>query len=253
MSESEQHSSISELPRRPRGIYLIPNLFTTAALFFGFFAIVSAIRDNFQSAAIAIFVAMVFDSLDGRIARLTHTQTAFGAEYDSLSDMVSFGLAPSLVIYEWSLHNLGKFGWLVAFIYAAATALRLARFNTQLGVADKRYFQGLPCPSAAAIIAGLVWVGDEYQMTGDALKIIASLLTVLASLLMVSNIRYHSFKEPSLLQNKIRFVNLLLMVLSFAAIAIRPPEVLFTGFTIYAISGPILTLMQLHRWRINRR
>ncbi|CAK0774475.1 CDP-diacylglycerol---serine O-phosphatidyltransferase [Gammaproteobacteria bacterium] len=246
-------SQTLEIPRRPRGIYLIPNLFTTATLFFGFFAIVSAMRGRFESAAIAIFVAMVCDSLDGRIARLTHTQTAFGAEYDSLSDMVSFGLAPALVIYEWSLQGLGKFGWLVAFIYAAATALRLARFNTQLGVTDKRYFQGLPCPSAAAIVAGLVWVGGEYEMTGTSLQVPASLLTLLASLLMVSNIRYNSFKEPNLLRGKVPFVSLFLMVLAFVGIAIHPPQVLFTGFMTYAISGPVLTLIQLRRRRVSRR
>lgn len=253
MQEPLPSSSSDQLTRRPRGIYLIPNLFTTAALFFGFFAIVSAMRGRFEMAAIGIFVAMVFDSLDGRIARLTHTQTAFGAEYDSLSDMVSFGLAPALVVYEWSLQDLGKFGWLVAFLYAAATALRLARFNTQLGVTDKRYFQGLPCPAAAATVAGLVWVGVEYEMTGDMLHIPATVLTVLVSLLMVSNIRYHSFKEPNLLRGKVPFVALLLVVFAFVTIAIHPPQMLFVGFVAYAISGPVLTLIHLRQHRMSHR
>jgi len=245
-------ASPSETPRRPRGIYLIPNLFTTAALFFGFFAIVSAMRGRFEAAAIGIFVAMICDSLDGRVARLTHTQTAFGAEYDSLSDMVSFGLAPALVVYEWSLQGMDKLGWLAAFIYVAATALRLARFNTQLGVADKRYFQGLPSPSAAAIIAGLVWVGVDYDVAGAALQIPAAILTVLSGVLMVSNIRYNSFKEPNL-RGRVPFVSLLLVVLTFVAIAIHPPQMLFATFMIYAISGPFLTLLYLRRRRISRR
>ncbi|CAK0765407.1 CDP-diacylglycerol---serine O-phosphatidyltransferase [Gammaproteobacteria bacterium] len=241
-----------ETPRRPRGIYLIPNLFTTAALFFGFFAIVSAMRGRFEAAAVGIFVAMICDSLDGRVARLTHTQTAFGAEYDSLSDMVSFGLAPALVVYEWSLQGMGKLGWLAAFIYAAATALRLARFNTQLGVADKRYFQGLPSPSAAAIVAGLVWVGVDYGIAGAALQVPAAILTVIAGLLMVSNIRYNSFKEPNL-RGRVPFMALLLVVLAFVTIAIHPPQMLFAGFMLYAISGPVLTLLYLRRRRTSRR
>jgi CDP-diacylglycerol--serine O-phosphatidyltransferase len=240
------------LPRRPRGIYLIPNFLTTAALFFGFFAIISAMRGRFEAAAVGIFVAMVWDSLDGRVARLTHTQTTFGAEYDSLSDMVSFGIAPALVVYEWSLQGLGKLGWLAAFVYAAATALRLARFNTQIAAADKRYFQGLPSPSAAAIVAGLVWVGADYDVEGSHLQIPAFVLTVVAGLLMVSNVRYNSFKELDL-RGKVPFVALLLMVLAFVTIAIHPPQMLFAGFMAYAISGPVLTLIHLRRRRSARR
>ena len=159
MSESEQ------LQKRKRGIYLLPNLFTTAALFSGFYAVLAGINGKFEHAAIAIFVAMVMDGLDGRVARLTNTQTAFGAEYDSLSDMVAFGLAPSLVMYVWSLSGLGKLGWLAAFVYTAGAALRLARFNTQVGTADKRYFQGLPSPAAAAVISGSVWVAVDYGLS----------------------------------------------------------------------------------------
>jgi len=239
--------------RSPRGIYLLPNLFTTGALFFGFFAIVSAMGKQFEAAAVAIFVAMVLDSLDGKIARLTHTQTAFGAEYDSLSDMVSFGVAPALIVYEWSLHNLGKFGWFVAFLYTATAALRLARFNTQLGVADKRYFQGLPSPAAAAIVTGLVWVGVDHNLIGALPLFAAVTLTIIASLLMVSNIRYNSLKDPDLLRGKIPFVALLLMVLAFVMIAVQPPQMLFAGFLIYAISGPVLTLIHLRQRRILRR
>jgi len=248
----EENSSNPALPpkQRPRGIYLIPNFLTTAALFSGFFAIVSAMRGEFKSAAVAIFIAMVWDSLDGRVARLTHTQTAFGAEYDSLSDMVSFGLAPALVMYEWSLKGLGELGWLGSFFYAAATALRLARFNTQLGVADKRYFQGLPSPAAAALVAGCVWVGVESGITEIATP--ALILTVLAGLLMVSNVRYNSFKEPNL-RGKVPFVALLLVVLGFVTVALHPPQILFAGFVLYAISGPILTLIYLRQRRQERR
>ncbi len=241
------------LPRpRPRGIYLIPNLLTTAALFFGFFAIVAAMGGRFEEAAIAIFVAMVWDSLDGRVARLTHTQTAFGAEYDSLSDMVSFGLAPALVVYVWALQGLGKFGWLVAFIYAATAALRLARFNTQVGVEDKRYFQGLPSPSAAAIVAGLVWVAVAEGIDGAELRLLALAITLLAGSLMVSNIRYYSFKDLDL-RGRIPFVSLLLVIAVFVAIAMHPPQVLFAGFFLYALSGPVLTLVTLRRRRAARR
>ncbi len=237
---------------RPRGIYLIPNLFTTAALFFGFFAIVSAMRGQFADGAIGIFVAMVCDSLDGRVARLTRTQTAFGAEYDSLSDMVSFGVAPALVVYEWSLQGMGKIGWLAAFIYTATTALRLARFNTQVANEDKRYFQGLPSPAAAALVAGLVWVGVESDVTGSTLLIPAFILTLCAGLLMVSNVRYNSFKDLTL-RDKVPFVTLLLVVLALAAVALHPSWVLFGGFVAYAISGPVLTLLHLHRRRRSAR
>ncbi|QKT02742.1 CDP-diacylglycerol--serine O-phosphatidyltransferase [Ectothiorhodospiraceae bacterium 2226] len=239
-------------PKRRRGIYLLPNLFTTAALFAGFFAIVSAMGGNFRHAAIAVFVAMLLDGIDGRVARLTNTQSAFGAEYDSLADMVSFGLAPALVIYQWSLIELGQLGWLAAFIYTAAAALRLARFNTQVDTADKRYFQGLPSPSAAALVAGLVWVGSSYGFDGETWRLPAFMLTVLAGLLMVSNIRYHSFKGLDL-RGRVPFVTMLVVVLVFVLISIDPPQVLFAGFLLYALSGPVLTLTNLRRRRAERK
>jgi len=181
--------------KRRRGIYLLPNLFTTAALFAGFFAIVAAIGNHFDSAAVAVFIAMVLDGLDGRVARLTNTQSEFGGEYDSLSDMVSFGLAPALVMYLWSLHALGKLGWLAAFVYTAGAALRLARFNTQIGVADKRYFQGLASPAAAAVMMGMVWVGNDYHLAGADVRVLAFAVTVILGVLMVSNVRYYSFNS----------------------------------------------------------
>ena len=239
-----------ELQRR-RGIYLLPNLFTTAALFSGFYAIVAAMQSHFEPAAVAIFIAMLLDGLDGRVARMTNTQSDFGAEYDSLSDMVSFGLAPSLVIYQWALSDMGKMGWLAAFIYTAGAALRLARFNTQVGIADKRYFQGLASPAAAAIIAGMVWVGHDYELTGRAINITAWVVTLLAGLLMVSNIRYHSFKGLNL-KDKVPFVAMLLIVLIMVLVSYDPPVVLFSVFALYALSGPVLTLLQLRQRREER-
>lgn len=232
--------------RRHRGIYLLPNLFTTAALFAGFYAIVAASRGNFDTAAIAIFIAMILDGMDGRIARLTNTQSDFGAQYDSLSDMIAFGLAPALVMYEWSLASLGKLGWTAAFIYAAAAALRLARFNIQVGVVDKRYFIGLPSPSAAALIAGLVWVGADYGMPGEDIPLLTFPLTVLTGLLMVSNVRFKSFKDLDL-RGKIPFVAMLVMVLIFVFISIDPPVVLFSIALVYALSGPAGWLVSRYR------
>jgi len=229
----------SEETVRHRSIYLLPNLFTTAALFAGFYAIVAATKGHFEYAAIAIFVAMIMDGLDGRVARLTNTQSAFGAEYDSLSDMVSFGLAPALVVYNWALSPLGKVGWLASFIYAAATALRLARFNIQVET-DKRYFVGMPCPAAAAVLAGLVWVAAEHRVSGMVLPfnyLIAG-LTVVLGLLMVSNIRYYSFKEIDFKGN-VPFVVLLVIVLAMSIIAFAPELVLFSGFMLFALSGPV--------------
>lgn len=233
---------------RRRGIYLLPNLFTTAALFAGFYAIVAAMNSRFEAAAVAVFIAMVLDGLDGRVARLTNTQSDFGAEYDSLSDMVSFGLAPALVMYEWALHSMGKLGWLAAFIYTAAAALRLARFNTQVGTADKRYFQGLASPAAAAVVTGLVWVGTEYEVTGVELNWICFAITVAAGLLMVSNIRYYSFKDLDL-KGKVPFVAVLVVVLIFVLITLHPPTVLFGSFSLYALSGLITTLRLRKRSR----
>ena len=240
-----------EKPKRSRGIYLLPNLFTTAALFAGFYAIVAAMKGYFEPAAIAIFVAMIMDGLDGRVARLTNTQSEFGVQYDSLADLVSFGLAPSLVVYQWALSGLGKPGWLAAFIYAACTALRLARFNTQVGIVDKRYFQGLASPAAAAVLAGLVWVGTEYEIVGHDIGIGVLVLAILVGLLMVSNIRYHSFKELDL-KGKVPFVAAVVVILVFAVIFMQPPEVLFGVALVYAISGPVVTLVQLRRRREER-
>jgi CDP-diacylglycerol--serine O-phosphatidyltransferase len=237
-----------ERPKRGRGIYLLPNLFTTAALFAGFYAVLAGMNDQFEKAAIAIFLAMILDGLDGRVARMTNTQTAFGAEYDSLSDMVAFGLAPSLVMYEWSLSSLGKFGWMAAFIYTAGAALRLARFNSQLKTADKRYFTGLPSPSAAAILAGSVWVAVDNEIAGTTLALPAIVLTTGAGLLMVSNIRFHSFKQVDF-KGKVPFFAIVAVMLAFAVILSQPPMVLFLLFFGYTLSGPLLAL----RRRLNRR
>jgi CDP-diacylglycerol--serine O-phosphatidyltransferase len=235
-------------PKRHRGVYLLPNLFTTAALFAGFYAIVAAIGQKYEAAAVAVFVAMILDGLDGRVARMTNTQSEFGAEYDSLSDMISFGLAPALVMYLWSLQSMGKLGWLAAFIYTAGAALRLARFNTQIGIADKRFFQGLPSPSAAAIVTGLVWVGHDYGAAGADLTWATFPITVATGLLMVSNVRFYSFKELDL-KGKVPFVALLVLVLVFVLVSIDPPQVLFGTFLLYALSGPAVTVWMLLRRR----
>lgn len=242
-----------------RGIYLLPNLFTTAGLFAGFYSVVAAMSGRFEAAAIAIFVAMIMDGIDGRVARLTNTQSDFGVEYDSLSDMVCFGLAPALVMYEWALREMvrygwvwAKLGWLVAFIYTAGAALRLARFNSQVEVADKHYFQGLPSPSAAALLAGLVWVGADTQVSGRDLLIPGFILTLMAGVLMVSNLRYYSFKEFDF-KNRVPFVVLLLGVMVFVFASIDPPKVLLTGFLIYVLSGPVLTVWGLRKRRQARK
>ena len=240
------------MENRRRGIYLLPNLFTTAALFAGFYAIVAAIDSRFEAAAIAIFVAMILDGMDGRIARMTNTQSAFGVQYDSLSDLASFGIAPALVIYLWSLYSMGKLGWLAAFIYTAAAALRLARFNTQAASDVKQFFQGLPSPTAAALIAGFVWMGDTYGLNdGTTILVFSFPLTILAGILMVSNIRYHSFKQFDL-RGRVPFVALLIVVLIFVFIASEPPLVLFLMALLYTLSGPVLTLVLLHRHRLLR-
>ena len=240
--------------RRRRGIYLLPNLFTTAALFAGFYAVVAAMGERFEAAAVAVFVAMLLDGLDGRVARLTHTQTAFGTEYDSLSDMVSFGVAPALVAYEWSLHSLGKLGWLAAFVYCAGAALRLARFNTNIGVVDKRFFQGLPSPAAAALVAGLVWISTDLRetrwidATGTDLRWLAWTVTVYAGVTMVSNAPFYSFKDVNL-KKSVPYMVVPLIVLAFVLVSSDPPIVLFSLFLVYAVSGYVL---QLLRWRAGR-
>lgn len=228
---------------RRRGIYLLPNLFTTAALFAGFYAVLSANGGHFEAAALGIFAAMVLDGFDGRIARMTHTQSDFGAEYDSLSDMVAFGVAPALVAYEWALAGLGKLGWLAAFVYTAGAALRLARFNTQVGISDKRWFQGLPSPSAAAIIAGAIWIGTDNGISGSSVSLVIAFLTALSGLLMVSNFRYHSFKVLDL-QGRVPFMFIVLVMLGFALVVLDPPVLLFLMFLAYAISGPVFTLVR---------
>jgi CDP-diacylglycerol--serine O-phosphatidyltransferase len=240
-----------QLKHPRKGIYILPNLFTTAALFAGFYAIVQAMNGQFEYAAVAIFIAMIMDGLDGRVARWTHTESDFGAQYDSLSDMVSFGLAPSLVLYEWALSGLGKLGWLAAFVYAAAAALRLARFNVQSG-ADSRYFIGLPSPSAAALLAGLVWVLNANGVPGKEVSFIALGFTVFAALSMVSNIRYHSFKHINV-KDRVSFMAVIAIVLIFVLISLDPPQVLFMGFLAYAVSGPLFAVFRLYQRRVNKR
>lgn len=234
-----------------RGIYLLPNLFTTAAMFSGFYAIISSINGRFEAAAMAIFIAMLLDTMDGRIARLTNTQTNFGAEYDSLADLVSFGVAPALVMYLWSLSDLGRLGWAAAFAYTVFAALRLARFNTQVATADKAFFQGLPSPAAAALIAGSVWVCHSYEIPGETVQYFAFVLTILAGMLMFSNIRYRSFKDS--IKQRLPFMRVLVLVLVFILAIMYTAQVLFTLFTVYAISGPVLTLRQIRDRRLQRR
>ncbi len=229
-----------------RGIYLLPNLFTTAALFSGFFAVIAGMNGHFEKAAVAIFVAMVLDGLDGRVARMTNTQSEFGAQYDSLADMVSFGVAPALVAFSWALSSAGKLGWCAAFIYVAGAALRLARFNTQIGSVDKRFFVGLPSPAAAALVAGMVWVGAEYDLDTTTYVFAVAMLVAGCGILMVSNIYYHSFKDVDF-KGKVPFVVLLLVVLVFAIISIDPATLLWLIFLIYAFSGPVQALIRLRR------
>ncbi len=228
---------------RKHGIYLLPNLFTTGALFAGFFAIVQSMNGRFEVAAVAIFIAMVLDGLDGRVARLTHTQSEFGAEYDSLSDMVSFGVAPSLVVYEWALKGLGKWGWFAAFIYCCATALRLARFNTNIDIVDKRYFQGLPSPAAAALVAGFVWVMLDYGISGEAVSWYAAAISVFAGLSMVSNLPFYSFKDFNM-RKSVPFIVIFMIAIFFLLISSYPPGVLFGLFLLYALSGFVVWLVR---------
>ncbi len=234
-SHLEERSPVRSTLRR-RGIYLLPNAFTTAALFCGFYAIVMAMNLKFDHASIAIFAAMVLDGIDGRVARLTNTQSEFGAQYDSLSDMVSFGAAPALVVYEWSLRGLGKLGWLAAFVYCAGAALRLARFNTNIAVIDKRYFQGLPSPAAAALVAGLVWLMDDLRFAGTDLSWFAWAVTIYAGLTMVTNVPFYSFKDINF-RKSVPFIAIFLIVLAFVAVSSDPPKVLFGLFVGYGLSG----------------
>ncbi len=242
VDEHEEEIKVDGKTVRRRGIYLLPNLFTTAALFSGFYAVVSGMQGKFEVAAIAIFVAMILDGLDGRVARLTNTQSKFGAEFDSLADMVSFGVAPALVMFSWGLDDLGKFGWAMAFIYVACAALRLARFNTQIDTADKNFFSGLASPAAAAVVAGVVWVCHDEGWVGVNLPFELSLLaggiTALMGILMILNVPYQSFKGLDL-RGRVPFVAMILLILMFGLIMLDPARVLLAGFMVYALSGPV--------------
>lgn len=236
-------------PARGRGIYLLPNLFTTGGLFAGFFAIIAASQGRFTAACVAIFVAAILDGIDGRVARLTNTQSEFGVQYDSLADLISFGMAPALVMYHWALVSmkldgptLGKIGWLAAFLYAACAALRLARFNSQVATVDKRWFIGLASPAAAGLMASFVWTCHEFGWVGEELRFGALAVTVVAALLMVSRLRYNSFKGsgrgPG--SDRVPFVALLIAVAALIALWINPPVTLLAVATLYALSGPVL-------------
>jgi CDP-diacylglycerol---serine O-phosphatidyltransferase len=240
--EDDEHLAVPTLRRR--GIYLLPNAFTTANLFCGFFAIVMAMNLKFDYAAVAIFAAMLLDSVDGRVARLTNTQSEFGAQYDSLSDMLSFGAAPALVVYEWSLRGMGKLGWLAAFVYCAGAALRLARFNTNIGIVDKRYFQGIPSPAAAALVTGFIWLMHDLGFEGHELSWYAWTITLYAGLTMVTNVPFYSFKEVNF-RKSVPFIVIFLIVLVFVLISSDPPKVLFGMFVLYGLSGYVIYFWRL--------
>jgi CDP-diacylglycerol--serine O-phosphatidyltransferase len=226
---------------RSKGIYLLPNAFTTAALFCGFFAIVNAMNHQFETAAIAIFASLVLDGMDGRVARMTNTQSAFGEQYDSLADMVSFGVAPALVAYEWALKDLGKWGWLAAFTYCAGAALRLARFNVNTGVVDKKFFQGLPSPAAGALMAGFIWLADDNKIPvrDTLIPWVTFFIAVYAGLTMVSNARFYSGKALDV-RYRVPFGVMILMILTFVLISSNPPLTLFGVFVVYSISGYVI-------------
>jgi CDP-diacylglycerol---serine O-phosphatidyltransferase len=221
---------------RRKGIYVLPNLFTLAALFGGFYAVVMAMNGQFENAAIGVFCAMVLDSLDGRVARMTNTQSAFGEQMDSLSDMVSFGAAPALIAYEWALKGLGRWGWMAAFVYCACAALRLARFNVNTSVVDKKYFQGLPSPAAAALVAGFIWLMTNLEVNPDRAAWFMFVLALYAGLTMVSNVPFYSFKDVQM-KKSVPFVFLVLIAIGIAVINIHPPVVLFGLFVVYGLSG----------------
>jgi len=250
VDEHEEEVSEGGKTVRRRGIFLLPNLFTTGALFAGFYAVIAGMRSDFESAAIAIFFAMLFDGLDGRVARLTKTTSKFGAEYDSLSDMVSFGVAPALVAYSWGLGDLGKLGWSVAFIYVACAALRLARFNTQIDTADKAWFVGLASPAAAAVIAATVWVCTDMGWAGPNLPaqvaVPVALLTALTGILMIANVPYYSFKTIDI-HGRVPFAAVILVVLVFGFVTVDPPRVLLGAFLVYALSGPVMLLRRARK------
>jgi CDP-diacylglycerol--serine O-phosphatidyltransferase len=253
MAEFDQRKPLRKVFLNPeirrRGIYLLPNLFTTAALFAGFYAIVQAMNQRYDQAAVAIFIAMVLDGLDGRVARLTRTQSAFGAEYDSLSDMVCFGAAPALVIYEWALKDLGRFGWIAAFVYCVGAALRLARFNTNIDIVDKRFFQGLPSPAAASLVAGFLWlaIDNKIPVSEYGMPWVAAFITLYAGITMVSNAPFYSFKNINL-RRSVPFTVVLVIVFAFVLVSYDPPVILFLLFVAYGVSGYLFWL-----WRHRRR
>ncbi|HWP19141.1 MAG TPA: CDP-diacylglycerol--serine O-phosphatidyltransferase [Burkholderiaceae bacterium] len=249
-----QFEPVPETAARPRrkGIYILPNLFTLAALFGGFYAIVMAMNNRFDLAAIGVFSAMVLDSLDGRVARMTNTQSTFGEQMDSLSDMVSFGAAPALIVYEWALQGLGKLGWIAAFVYCSGAALRLARFNTNIGVVDKRFFQGLPSPAAAAMVTGFIWVMDDLGYKGVEqigwLAWTAFAFTLYAGLTMVTNVPFYSFKDVSF-KRSVPFIVIVAIALAFGVIAYDPPTVLFGLFVAYGLSGYVVYVIKKAKGR----
>jgi CDP-diacylglycerol---serine O-phosphatidyltransferase len=261
-SELQREGDPERSEVRRRGVYWLPNLLTTGTLFGGFYAIVAAIDGNFSRAGTAVFVAMVFDTLDGRVARWTHTQSDFGKEYDSLCDMVAFGLAPAIVVYQWGIERIadygrfwGRFGWLAAFFYAVAAGLRLARFNSRAAVADKRYFEGLPSPSAAATVAGFIWLVSEVEVTGLVRLVLAFMVSIVAGALMVSKFAYWSGKELNL-RGRIPWVYALAIPLIYVVVSLAPqlslaPQVLLALFGSYALSGPLLWLW--HRMTKRKR
>lgn len=244
---------------RSRGIYLLPNLLTTGALFAGFYAIVSAIDGNYQNSAIALLIAQLLDGLDGRVARLTGTESDFGREYDSMSDLVAFGVAPAIIVYQWGLIRLaeygwiwGKIGWLAAFLYTVSAALRLARFNIASRSADRRFFEGLPSPPAAALVVAMVWLGDELGWSGGLAVFVSGAVTVLAAYLMISHLAFYSFKDLSP-RGRVSFARFFVIPLIFVLIALNPPLVVFTMAATYAASGPVLSFWRWRRRRQRRR
>lgn len=252
VDDHEEEVSENGQTVRRRGVYLLPNLFTTGALFAGFYAVIAAMRGDFASAPLAIYAALIFDGLDGRVARLTNTSSKFGAEYDSLSDMVSFGVAPALVVFSLALGDLGKLGWSATFIYVACAALRLARFNAQIDTSDGNYFTGLASPAAACIIASGVWVCHDMEWSAGNMPVevagVIAIGTMLVGFLMVANFQYSSFKGLNL-RGRVPFVVIFLMVLVFALVTVDPPRVLFSAFVLYALSGPVLQVFRRKGWR----
>jgi CDP-diacylglycerol--serine O-phosphatidyltransferase len=250
VDEHEEEISVDGRTERRKGIYLLPNLFTTGALFAGFYAVIAAMRGDFESAPIAIMFALVFDGLDGRIARLTNTSSKFGAEYDSLSDMVSFGVAPALVVFSWALSDLGKLGWSAAFIYVACAALRLARFNTQIETADKNFFTGLASPAAACVIVSTVWVCHDLGLVGDnlpyELSVLVALLAAATGLLMIANFPYYSFKGIDF-RGRVPFVVMIAVVMVFGLVTVDPPRIFLLASLAYAASGPVMALVKRRR------